>query len=125
MKRNDSENFLVTFSCRSFSRIFFSIATLFTPRCQHNNSNLSLNNANTPVTIYPNFICVNKRDIFAFDDLHHSRYMYLGNNVAIEHSILDKRTAQIIHHDFSMMGIVASINQEAFNRRWILSTCPY
>ena len=41
--------------------------------------------------------------------------MYLGGNVAIERSILDKYTAQIIHHDFSMMGIAASMDQEAFN----------
>ena len=93
----------------------FLIGTLFTLHCQHNNSNRLSNNANKSVTIYPNFISVNKCNIFTFNSLYHSRYIYLGGNVAIERSILDKYTAQIVHHDFSMMGMAASMNQKALN----------
>ncbi|CAF4768625.1 unnamed protein product [Rotaria sp. Silwood1] len=67
------------------------------------------------VIIYPNFSRINQRNIYTHQSLHHGKYVYLGGDVAIERSIIDKYTAQIIHHDFSMIGTAASLNQEAFN----------
>ncbi|CAF4143071.1 unnamed protein product [Rotaria magnacalcarata] len=91
------------------------IGTMITFHCHQNHSNYLCNNDNSSIMIYPNFSRINNRNIYTHNSLYHGNYIYLGGDVAIERSVIDKYTAQIIHHDFSIIGIAASMNQEAFN----------
>lgn len=88
---------------------------MFTLQCNHTNASYSSAIDNSPVTIFPNFNRVNYRNIYTHESLYFGRYVYLGGEVAIERSIIDKFISQIVHHDISMFGSAASMNQEALN----------
>ena len=89
---------------------------MLTLYCDHRGSSSRLPADSSPITIYPNFIYVNDQNIYTHDSLHFGQYVYLGGDSAVERGIIDKYIAQIVHHDISMIGNAASINQEAFNR---------
>ena len=69
------------------------------------------------VTIYPNFVVIDNEQIYSHESLHFGRYVYVGGDVAVERSLIEKYTAEIIHHGVSMHGLVNGLNQEAVNER--------
>ena len=67
------------------------------------------------VVIYGNFFESNGRRIYSHESLHAGDFIYVGGDVAIERGLLDRFTAQFIHHDLSIHAMVSTLNQEAFN----------
>lgn len=88
---------------------------MITLDCHHKQSKSSLDIGDASATIFPNFTRVSNRNIFTHDSLHYGDYVYLGGNIGVERSFIEKYTAQIIHHDLSMLGTAAALNQEATN----------
>ncbi|CAF3742187.1 unnamed protein product [Rotaria socialis] len=88
---------------------------MYTLNCQHKDSTSITNNDNSPISIYPNFTRGNKCNVYTHNSLHHGDYIYLGGDIAIERSIIDRYTAQIVHNGLSMIGLASTVNQEAFN----------
>ncbi|CAF3601140.1 unnamed protein product [Rotaria socialis] len=91
------------------------IGIMYTLNCQHKDSTSITNNDNSPISIYPNFTRGNKCNVYTHNSLHHGDYIYLGGDIAIERSIIDRYTAQIVHNGLSMIGLASTVNQEAFN----------
>ncbi|CAM4831875.1 unnamed protein product [Rotaria magnacalcarata] len=91
------------------------IGMMYTLNCQHKDSTSITNNDNSSISIYPNFTRSNKCNVYTHNSLHHGDYIYLGGDVAIERSIIDRYTAQIVHNGLSMIGLASTMNQEAFN----------
>ncbi|CAF1004960.1 unnamed protein product [Rotaria sordida] len=87
--------------------------TLFTLQCNHRNPRCPSAIDNSPVMIFPNFIQIKNHNIYTHESLHFGDYVYFGGDVAIERCIIEKYVSQIIHHDISMTGNAASMNQEA------------
>lgn len=88
---------------------------MFSLRCCHNSSTHVSSVNKPPTIIFPNFIRANKLNTYTHDSLHYGDYVYLGGDVAIERTVINKYTAQVIYHDLSMLGTAASMNQEAIN----------
>ncbi len=95
--------------------IFFVLATMISLDCHHNTSNCSSHTNDAPTIIFPNFIRINKCNVYTHDSLHYGDYVYLGGDIGIERGFIENYTAQIIHHDLSMIGTAATMNQEAIN----------
>ncbi|CAF4408247.1 unnamed protein product, partial [Rotaria magnacalcarata] len=89
------------------------LRTLFTLQCDHRKPMCPSVIENAPVTIFPNSIRINNSNIYSHDSLHCGDHVYLGGDVAVERSIIEKYSSQIIPHDISMLGNAASMNQEA------------
>ena len=77
---------------------------MITLDCHHKQSKSSLDIGDASTTIFPNFTRISNRNIFTHDSLHCGDYIYLGENIGVERSFIEKYTAQIIHHDLSMLG---------------------
>ncbi len=91
------------------------LATMINLHCLHNISTSSSHVNEPPTIIFPNFFRINKYNVYTHDSLHYGDYVYLGGDIAIERSFIEKYTAQIIYHDHSMIGTAATMNQEAIN----------
>lgn len=90
---------------------------MFTLQCHHHITGMTSSLDRSPLIIFPNFIRKEKQNIYSRESLYFGRFIYLGGNVAVERDIIEKYSAQIVHHDISMMGNAASLNQEAMNRK--------
>ncbi len=69
------------------------------------------------VIIYPNFILRDDKHVYSHESFHYGLYIYVGGDVAIERSIINKFTAEFIYQASSIHGLVNSLNQEASNNR--------
>ncbi|CAF1158424.1 unnamed protein product [Adineta ricciae] len=98
------------------------IATMFTLRCNHVHARCSRNGDLCPITIYPNFIRTNNRNIYTYDSLYFGSYVYLGGDVAVERSIAEKFIAHLVYRDLSMSEYADTLNQEAINGNHIQLT---
>lgn len=88
---------------------------MFTLHCNHANVLSSSVRNSSPITIFPNFIRINDKNTYTHESLHFGDYIYLGGDVAIQRNIIEKFVAHIVHHDISMLGYAACMNQEALN----------
>jgi hypothetical protein len=86
---------------------------LFSLRCLHDNRHDYAGQRS--VTLFPNFQRHNNQNFFTHDSLHYGKYVYLGGHIAVERSIIDQYTSEIIYHRVTMMGYANTMNQEASN----------
>jgi hypothetical protein len=86
---------------------------LFSLQCSHGNKFNSTDERS--VTLFPNFLRHNNRNVFTHESLHYGDYVYMGGDIAVERSIIDHYQSHIIHNSMTMMGFAQSMNQEAAN----------
>lgn len=82
--------------------------------CNHRNS--TAHRLEPSVILYPNFVLQNGSHIYSHESLHHGDFVYVGGDVAVERKMVEKFSAEVIHHGASIHCWVKSLNQEAMNQ---------
>ena len=89
------------------------LGTMLSLTCEHQSSN---EHRLLPYAVmYPNFVVYDGKHIYYHDSLHAGLYVYVGGDVAVERGLIDRFSAEFIHHGISIHGTMNSLNQEAIN----------
>jgi hypothetical protein len=65
--------------------------------------------------VYGNFFKCNGQHVYSHKSLHAGDFVYVGGDFAVERAVIDRFSAEFIHHDLSIHAMVHSLNQEAAN----------